>query len=57
MPRPDPRVTRMMTGMKISLLDKGAVVKIIERFRQGIEGLGVTAQKIIKKVSFSSFLN
>jgi len=48
---------RMITGMKISLLDKGAVVKTIERFRQKIEGRGVTAQKIIKKVSFSSFLN
>lgn len=28
-------------------MDKGAVVKIVERFRQGIEARGVKAQKVI----------
>jgi hypothetical protein len=36
-------------------LDKGAVVKTIERFRQEIEVRGVFAQEILKKASFSSF--
>jgi hypothetical protein len=37
----------MKTGMEISLMNKGAVVKIINRFRQEIEARGVIVQKII----------
>ena len=35
-------------------MDKGAVVKIIERFRQEIEARGVIAQKIILYGSHAS---